>query len=321
MTQIHAGCCGSQRAARRYGLCMATAGVWGLGAMGRPILENLAKTQDAVGYDREQGRMDAVVGARLVSSIDELIDAADVVIVVLPGADAARRALLPGSGVGPIRMMRRGALLLELTSGDPRLSADVAGVAREAGVAYVAAPMAGGPADAQSRSLGFYVAGAPDAVAAALPWLQRLGAPEDIRVVGTEPAQAHTVKLAVNAVWFGQAALVSEALLFAAKAGVDPARMQRILDVSAAASAFTHDYVPRLLDGDSVTSFGLDGIIEELQTVVDVARTNHIPVRTVEHVMSMHREAREEFGSVKGELIVARLLEKRAGVSLRRPRD
>ena len=87
---------------------------------------------------------------------------------------------------------------------------------------------------------------------------------------------------------------------------------------SAGGSVFIDEYLDKLLDGDYLESFGLDRIVEELDTLADLAREEGVPFELSELVVRLHRDALEKFGAVDGELLAARLLELRAGRDLRR---
>lgn len=296
-------------------------GVLGLGAMGIAVARRLnqAKQFDVVGFDVSEPRRDLAVasGIALRLSAIELAAEVEVLLVVLPGAAAERDALLPESGPEPLTALAPGSILIELTTGAPELSRDIERAAHRHGVGFVSAPMAGDPARAAEGTLGMFVAGAPHHVAAARDVTEVLARPDRIRVVGDDAGAAQTAKLLVNALWFGQAALTGEVLLAAQRSGLSPGVMRPLLATSAAGGAFVDDYVPRLLQGDYVDAFGIDGVLEQLDTVVTTARMRGAPAELLTHVRDLHAAARERFGSVAGELLVIKLLEDRAGVTLR----
>jgi 3-hydroxyisobutyrate dehydrogenase-like beta-hydroxyacid dehydrogenase len=289
--------------------------VLGLGRMGLPIARRLAAAGDVAGFDVDPARRAAAAeqGVRTVPDADAAVARADVVVLVLPGAAVQRAAVRRG---GLLDSVPAGALVIELTSGAPDLSDELSEACASRGADLVCAPMAGGPADADAGTLGFFVAGGPGALQRARPLLDVLARPEGIQHVGDVPGQAQLVKLLINAVWFGQAALVTEALLIAAKSGVAPERIDRILNEGAAASAFTRDYLPRLRAGDYLETFGIVEVVEELDSVADRAASLGVPASLLEASRALHVDARREYGDVDGELLVARLLENRAGMRL-----
>lgn len=273
-------------------------GVLGLGRMGAPIAMALAKHWDVVTYDP--------VVAPEGSAVD-VASSVDVLVTVLPGAAEVRAAMPP-----VIAALRPGSLWLDLTSGDPRVTRELG----RAGIHVVGAPMAGGPRAAEANELTFFVGGEPAAVATAVPLLDALGTHE---VIGDDVGDGYTAKLLANLLWFGQVVAVTEALLLGQSLGIAPATLRRTLAVGAAGSVFIDEYLDRLLAGDYAETFGLDRCVEELETLASLARQEGVPFELSELVARLHREALGRFGPVDGELLAAKLLEERAGRTLRRP--
>jgi 3-hydroxyisobutyrate dehydrogenase-like beta-hydroxyacid dehydrogenase len=301
-------------------------GVLGLGAMGLPLARRLRHDADVAGFDvagfdiaADRRALATADGIAVARSADELASEVDMLIAVLPGRQVQEAALLAQGAGGPLERLRPGSIVLELTSGAPEQSRRLALVAASRGAGFVSAPMAGDPARAADGTLGFFVAGDPAHVAAVRPVLDALSRPGGVDVVGNDPGAAQTAKLIVNALWFGQAALVGEMMLLASRSGLDPARMQPLLAAGAADSAFVHDYLPRAMSGDYVESFGIDAVVEELDTVVEAARMLRTPADLVERTRDLHVQARDRFGAVDGELLAIKLLEDRAGIRLSDP--
>jgi len=271
-------------------------GVFGLGRMGAPIARALSEHGDVVTYDPVVAPGDP----ELIAS------GVDVLVTVLPGAAEARQ-------LGPVlAALRPGALWLDLTSGDPRAARELA--LAHPGIDVVGAPMAGGPAAAAERRLHFHVGGARAAVGLALPLLDALGTHE---VIGSDVGDGYTAKLLANLLWFGQVVAVTEALLLGQSLGIYPARLKSTLAASAGGSVFIDEYLERLLEGDYLETFGLDRAVEELETLASLARQEGVPFELSELVARLHREALARFGAVDGELLAAKLLEERAGRTLR----
>jgi len=99
--------------------------------------------------------------------------------------------------------------------------------------------------------------------------------------------------------------------------GVPATTLRRTLGAGAGGSAFIDEYLDRLLDGDYAESFGLDRVVEELDTLASLAQQEGVPFELSSVVARLHREALERFGAVPGELLAAKLLEERAGRDLR----
>ena len=267
-------------------------GVLGLGRMGAPIAERLSTEFEATTFDP----------AHCGGSADEVAATADGLVSILPGAAEARDALVP-----LFPLLPPGALWLDLTSNDPRLVDDLVDAAAAHGVRSAAAPMAGGPAEAASGELRFFVAAAPADRFTVGRILAPIGHPFEPDA-GERPSQAHLVKLLANGLWFGQVVAVTEALLVGRRHGLDPETLRSLLAGSAAGSVFLDRHAPLLLAGDDMTDFALARVVEELDGLHAIAEESGAPHHILSVVADLHRKALAEYGPVDGELLAARYL-------------
>lgn len=288
---------------------MTAIGVLGAGRMGAPVARALVTAgHDVVVWDPDASRLTGLPASRTAS---ELAAHADVLVTVLPGSPEVDAAVSSA-----LDTLRPGSLWLDLSSSDPRLVQRLAERALARGIETVGAPMGGGPTAAESGRLAFYVGGAEDAVARARPLLDALG--ERVDHVGASVADGYTAKLLANLLWFGQVVAVSEALLLGQSLGISPAALRSTLSASAGGSVFIDQHLDSLLDGDYAESFGIDRVVEELTVLSELAESASVPFELSNLVTRLHREALDRFGAVPGEMLGAKLLEERAGRTLRR---
>lgn len=267
-------------------------GVLGLGRMGAPIARRLATRFEVAAFDPAHGS----------GSAAEVATVSDVLVTVLPGPPEAREtlpALFP--------LLPAGALWLDLTSNDPRVADELADAAAAHGVRAAAAPMAGGPAEAQSGELRFFVASAPEDRFTVGRILEPLGRPFEPDA-GSRPSQANLVKLLANSLWFTQVVAVSEALLLGRTHGLDDEALRALLAGSAGGSVFLERHAPLLLAGDDMADFALARVVEELDGLQAIAGESGAPHHILSVVADLHRQALAEFGPVDGELLAARYL-------------
>lgn len=291
---------------------MTSVGVLGAGRMGLPVIQALVGAgHDVVAWDPDAVALAraASAGATVADGVARAAASADVLVTVLPGvgeAEAAMAEALPA--------LRDGTLWLDLTSNDPRVAERIAGLAAARGIDVVGAPMGGGVAAALAGKLHLFVGGAEPAVGRARPLLETLGTVDH---VGDAVGAGYTAKLLANLLWFGQAVAVTEALLLGTSLGLAPATLRATLAGSAGGSVFIDEYLDSLLDGDYLESFGIERCVEELDILASLARDAAVPFELSTLVGRLHREALERFGAVDGELLAAKLLEERAGRTLR----
>jgi 3-hydroxyisobutyrate dehydrogenase-like beta-hydroxyacid dehydrogenase len=162
-----------------------------------------------------------------------------------------------------------------------------------------------------------YVGGANGVLDVAEPVLRAFAA--TIHHVGEANGAGYLVKLLINTLWFGQAALTTEALLLARSHGVPAELMRTVLRGSAGDSAFADRYLPALLRGDYLRDFGLDRCVEELESVERSAERAGTPHPLTAATVRLHRDALRRFGPVDGELMGPALLEEQAGSPLSEP--
>jgi len=298
-------------------------GVVGLGRMGLPIAVALADAGfSVVGFDTLPER-NALATApsrrnsrlRVAGSAADVAASVDILVTVLPGPNEVEEALLGQHGL--VHRMAPGALWLDLSSNDPTRVERIAERATAKGIANVSAPMGGGPAKAQSRTLSFFVGGESAAVERARPVLVALGGPDAIDHVAESIGAGCTAKLLANLLWFGQAVAVTEAMLLGVSLGVPVDSLRRSLAASAGGSVFIDQYLDSLLAGDYLENFGIDRCVEELEVLVHLAARKDVPFELSATVTRLYHDALDRFGAIDGELLAAKLLEQRAGVQLR----
>lgn len=293
-------------------------GVLGLGRMGLPVARHLVDAGYAVtGFDPDASRL-AVAVQHGITAADSAPDTAmrcDLLLTVLPGAQELRDAML---GVGSVaQALRPGSCWLDLTSNDPRTADEVAAELTARGVGSVGAPMAGGPTDAWEGTLRFTVGGPASGVDRVLPVLAVLGGGSAVTRTGDGVGSAFVTKLLSNALWFGQVVAVTEVLLLGQALGLTVAAMRDALASGPGRSAFITEHLDALLAGDDLATFNLSRVVDELDTLTSLAQERGLTLELTTLVGRLHREALEHFGPVDGELMAARLLEARAGRTIR----
>jgi 2-hydroxy-3-oxopropionate reductase len=202
-------------------------GFIGLGIMGKPMARNLMKAgYSLVVHNRSRPSVDELAkeGARIASNPQETAAQSEVVITMLPDSPEAEQVFAGDQGV--FAGAKRGTLLIDMSSISPVVARRLAAEAERLGSEMLDAPVSGGEAGAVSASLSIMVGGKPSAVEQAMPIFQALGK----NIVHVGDAGAGQVAKAANQVVVGLTiAAVSEALVLASKAGVDPVKVRQVL--------------------------------------------------------------------------------------------
>jgi 2-hydroxy-3-oxopropionate reductase len=202
-------------------------GFIGLGIMGKPMARNLMKAgYSPVVHNRSRGAVDELrkEGAQTAASSEEVAARSEVVITMLP--DSPDVELVYAGEHGVFAGAKAGMLLIDMSSISPVVARKLAGEAETRGLDMVDAPVSGGEAGAIGATLSIMIGGKSAAVERAMPIFQALGK----NIVHVGDAGAGQVTKAANQMVVGTTiAIVGEALVLAAKAGVDPAKVRQAL--------------------------------------------------------------------------------------------
>jgi 2-hydroxy-3-oxopropionate reductase len=193
-------------------------GFVGLGIMGKPMTRNLLKAGYGVRvYDSVATSMAAVDGAVPGTSGADVAAVSDVVITMLPdGPDVEAAVLGPG---GVLEGARAGSLVVDMSSISPIVAQKVGAACEGKGIGFLDAPVSGGEPKAIEGTLAIMVGGSQAAFDRALPILQKMGS----SVTLTGPVGAGNVTKLANQIMVAcNIAAMSEALVLATKAGLDP---------------------------------------------------------------------------------------------------
>jgi 2-hydroxy-3-oxopropionate reductase len=218
-------------------------GFVGLGLMGRPMVLNLLKAGLEVNvWARRPASLTPVVeaGATALESVAAVAAASEVVISCVADApDVAQVAEGVADGAGA------GLVYVDMSTIAPAAAREIAAGLAARGVSMLDAPVSGGEVGAIAGTLTIMVGGDAAAFEKALPALQAIG--KTINLVGE--SGAGQVAKACNQILTGVGvAAVAEALNFAQKSGVDPARVREALLGGFAYSRILENHGQRMLD-------------------------------------------------------------------------
>ncbi|HET8541796.1 MAG TPA: 2-hydroxy-3-oxopropionate reductase [Anaeromyxobacter sp.] len=201
-------------------------GFVGLGIMGRPMAANLLAGGHRVHLSSRSGVPDDLVRAGGVRCAcgREVAERAEVVFAMVPDAPDVERVLFGRDGVA--EALAAGKVFVDTSSTSPIATKALAARVAALGAEYVDAPVSGGDVGAREATLTIMVGASDAAFARVRPLLALMG--RNVTHVGPVGA-GQTTKVANQIVVALTIEAVGEALLFAAKAGVDPAKVRQAL--------------------------------------------------------------------------------------------
>lgn len=199
----------------------------GLGLMGRPMAENLlAAGYRLTVYNRTSEKTRSLVeaGARQALSPAEVAADSDVTITMV--TDTPDVVSVVGGATGVLGGARPGSVWIDMSTINPKTTRELGAQALERGVESLDAPVSGGPPGAAAGALSIMVGGKEEIFEACLPVLKTMG--KTITRMG-ELGAGQVTKACNQIVVGGYLVCIAEALVFGAKAGVDPARIREAL--------------------------------------------------------------------------------------------
>ncbi len=205
---------------------MANIGFIGLGIMGAPMAGHLLKGGHTV-FTYTHGATPAALadaGARTCASGAEVARNADIVITMVPDTPHVEDALFNPEGVAA--GLSKGKIVVDMSSISPVATKEFAKRINALGCEYLDAPVSGGEVGAKAASLTIMVGGSDAAFDKVRPIFELMG--KNITLVGGN-GDGQITKVANQIIVALNIEAVGEALLLAAKAGADPAKVRQAL--------------------------------------------------------------------------------------------
>lgn len=260
-------------------------GFIGLGIMGKPMAKNLMKAgYRLVVFDTNAAPMKelAAAGAETAAAPKEVAEKCDVVVTMLPNSPHVRAVLLGPQGV--IEGAGPGKTVIDMSSIAPLASREIASLLAEKGVEMLDAPVSGGEPKAIDGTLSVMVGGKKDVFERCYPIMKSMAA----SVVRVGDAGAGNVaKLANQIVVALNIAAMSEALVLAAKAGVQPDLVYQAIRGGLAGSTVLDAKAPLVMDRKFSPGFRVNLHIKDLGNVLETSREIGVPLPLTAAVMEM----------------------------------
>ncbi|HSW08912.1 2-hydroxy-3-oxopropionate reductase [Aquabacterium sp.] len=201
-------------------------GFVGLGIMGTPMAGHLLRAGHQL-FVHTLGKLPAEIGesrATVCTSARGVAERADIVFLMVPDTPDVEAALFDETGIAA--GLTRGKIVVDMSSISPIATKAFAARINAIGGDYLDAPVSGGEVGAKNATLSIMVGGAPAVFDTVLPLFELMG--KNITLVGGN-GDGQTAKVANQIIVALNIEAVAEALLFASRAGADPARVRQAL--------------------------------------------------------------------------------------------
>jgi 2-hydroxy-3-oxopropionate reductase len=248
---------------------MAKVGFIGPGIMGAPMAANLLRGGHQLFVNARRSVPAALLeaGARPCASPKEAAQQADFVFLMVPDTPDVEQVLFGENGVAS--GLGRGQVVIDMSSISPIATREFAAKINALGSKYLDAPVSGGEVGAKAGTLTIMVGGPAETFEAVKPLFDLMG--KNITLVG-ENGDGQTTKVANQIIVALNIEAVAEALLFASKAGADPARVRQALMGGFAASRILEVHGERMIKRTFDPGFRIELHQKDLNLALQGAR-------------------------------------------------
>lgn len=294
---------------------MLALGFIGLGKMGRPMSHNLLKAGFPLTvHNRSRAAVAELErsGATAAHSPQEVSARSEVVMTCLPNVASVEEVYFGKDGL--IEAARPGRLLIDHSTVGPKTSLAIHAAAKKKGVAFLDAPVSGGPLGATNAALTIMVGGEKADFDRAMPVFQAMG--KAIRLCGP-PSSGAIIKLANQLLVAIHTAAAAEALAFVTKAGGDPKIALEVLGTAFAASAMLNRNGPLTLERKFEPGTPVDLILKDLRLIAEVADESGTRILMGGQARQAFTEASLQGLGLKDMAALVQPLERLAGIEVR----
>jgi len=281
--------------------------------MGAPMCRHvLEKGYQVTVYNRTRAKAEALLdtGAQWAHSPMAVAEASDIVFTIVGCPADVREVYLGADGL--LSGARAGAILVDMTTSEPKLAAEIAAYARDKGATAIDAPVSGGDVGAHNGTLSIMIGGEKDAVDAVMPLFEAMG--QNIVHQGGPGSGQHT-KMCNQIVIAGTMVGVCESLLYGARAGLDLERMLASITKGAAGCWTLDNLAPRVLKRNFEPGFFVEHFIKDMGIALDEAKRLGLALPGLALVHELYVAAKAQGHGRLGTHALMLALEQMAGIS------
>lgn len=247
----------------------AIIGFIGTGVMGKSMAHHLLKAgYELYVYTRTKGKAEELLnqGAKWADTPKELAQHANVIITMIGYPKDVEDIYLGEQGL--IVNGKPGTYMIDMTTSTPSLAERIASEAKKKGMAALDAPVSGGDIGARDAKLAIMVGGEEEDFKTVQPILEVMG--NNVVYQGKAGSGQHTKmcnQITIASTMIG----VTEAIVYAKKAGLDPDRVLQSISTGAASSWSLTNLVPRMVKEDFEPGFYIKHFIKDMTIALEEA--------------------------------------------------
>ncbi|WP_275899436.1 NAD(P)-dependent oxidoreductase [Bacillus piscicola] len=283
-------------------------GFVGTGVMGSSMARRLLKAGYGVlVYTRTKAKAEELLaeGAEWCETVAELAQKADTVITMVGYPRDVEEVYFKENGI--IENARPGTYLVDMTTSKPALAADIYERAKAKDLHALDAPVSGGDVGAREGKLTIMVGGDEESFQHVQPMFEVLGT--NIVLQGEAGAGQHTKMCNQITIASGMMG-VTEAIVYAQKAGLNPEKVLKSIESGAAGSWSLSNLAPRMLKGDFAPGFYVKHFIKDMTIALEAAEEMGLMTPALELSKSLYDKLAAEGEENSGTQALIKLYQK-----------
>jgi 2-hydroxy-3-oxopropionate reductase len=284
-------------------------GFIGLGIMGKPMAGHLIKGGHTVFLNSRSGVPEdmTVAGGKACASAKEVAQKADIIITMVPDTPDVEKVLFGANGAA--EGLSKGKTVVDMSSISPIETKKFARRINDLGCEYVDAPVSGGEVGAKNAALTIMIGASQATFDKLRPVFELMG--KNITLVGGN-GDGQTCKVCNQIIVALNLEAVSEALVFAAKAGADPAKVRQALMGGFAASRILEVHGERMIKRTFNPGFRIELHQKDLNLALAGARAMGMSLPNTATTQELFNSCVAEGGAKWDHSAIVKALEKMA---------
>jgi 2-hydroxy-3-oxopropionate reductase len=283
-------------------------GFIGLGIMGKPMAKNLVKAGHklvVLDFNKDAVKELEDLGATSASTPAKVADQVEMVVTMLPNSPHVKTVTLGKNGI--IESSKEGLVVIDMSSIAPLASKEISAELAKKGIEMLDAPVSGGEPKAIEGTIAVMVGGKKEFFDAAYDVMKAMAG--SVVYVGNIGA-GNTAKLCNQTIVAINIAAVSEALMLAKKAGVDPELVYQAIRGGLAGSTVMDAKAPMIMDRNFKPGFRIDLHVKDLSNVLETSREVGAPLPLTAQLMEMMQSIKLDGCGVEDHSSIAKFYEK-----------
>jgi len=263
-------------------------GFIGTGVMGKSMAEHLLKAgYPMIVYSRTKEKANELfdLGAVWADTPKAVAEKANVIFTMVGYPTDVEEIYLGENGL--ISNGKAGSYYIDMTTSSPSLAGNIYEAAKEKGIQAIDAPVSGGDVGAKEATLSIMAGGEEEAFKVVKPLFELIG--KNIVYQGKAGAGQHTKmsnQIAIASNMIG----VSEAIIYAEKAGLNPENVLKSISTGAAGSWSLSNLAPRMLQGNFEPGFYIKHFIKDMKIALVEAERMDMPVPGLSLAKSLYEQ-------------------------------